>query len=261
LITGASAGLGSEFARQLAPQAKALILVARRIDRLEALKNELERPGLTIHTRQADLSNRAEVESLLEWLKANAGGLNLLINNAGIGDHGLFEESDWNKTAHMLDVNIWALTRLSYALLPVLRKQSRSAILNVSSIAGFIPIPGETVYAASKAFVTSFSEGLRMELRGTGVRVTALCPGPVSTEFSEVAQRPGKKDPVPAPDLFKVPAWKVVTEGLAWVEKDRPRGIPGLLMTFVMALTVMTPMFILRLAMQGRGRQLSRTQC
>lgn len=250
LITGASSGLGSEFARQLAPQASALILVARRLDRLEALKSELERPGLVIHCRKADLSNRAEVEEFLNWLAAAGLQVNFLVNNAGLGDHGSFAESDWQRVAQMLDVNIGALTRMTHGLLPMLRKQPRAAILNVSSIASLIPIPQLAIYAATKAYVTSFSEALRAELRGSGVRVTALCPGPIPTEFGEVAQRPGKPDPMPAPDIFKLPPRKVVAEALAAVERDCPRVIPGRFLAFVMALTLMTPMPILRMTMK-----------
>jgi len=250
LITGASSGLGTEFARQLAPRASALVLVARRQDRLEALAGELARPGLTIVTHRADLADPGEAAALLRRLEEEALPVNLLINNAGLGDHGFFERSDWERVRQMLGVNIGALTRLTHALLPTLLNQPEAAILNVSSVAGMVPIPKMAVYAATKAYVSSFSESLRAELRDTSVRVTVLCPGPVSTEFGEVAQRLTDPDPLPAPELLKVPAVRVVEEALRAVEADRPRVIPGWLVAAVMLLSAALPLWILRLAMR-----------
>ena len=254
LITGASAGLGAEFARQLAPQARALILVARRQDRLEALRAEIDRPGLTIHCHVADLGDEIQTEALLAALAASGERVSLLINNAGLGDHGFFEESDWPRVAAMLAVNVKALTRHTHALLPEFVRAGRGAILNVSSIASLLPLPKMAVYAATKAYVTSFSEALRAELRGTGVSVTTLCPGPVTTEFASVANRPASGDAMPAPELFKIPAEEVVAAGLAAVERDRARVIPGWLVCIVMTISSLVPIFILRLFLaQRRG--------
>jgi short-subunit dehydrogenase len=252
LITGASSGLGEEFARQLAPHASALILVARRLDRLEALKSELERPGLVIHCHAADLADEVQTEALLASLAASGERVSLLINNAGLGDHGYFEESDWGRVKSMLDVNIKALTRLTHAILPDLIRIGHGAILNVSSIASLLPLPKMAVYAASKAYVTSFSEALRAELRDAGVSVTALCPGPVETEFSSIAQRPDGRDAMPAPQVFKVPAAEVVASGLAAVEHDRARSIPGWLVCIVMTITTLVPIFLLRFFLTQR---------
>jgi hypothetical protein len=254
LITGASSGLGAEFARRLAPHARTLMLVARRAERLEALARELARPGLTVHTFTADLADRAQLDGLLTDLATTGEPLSLLINNAGCGDHGLFEESDWPRVQAMLEVNIHALTRITHALVPQLVKSGRGAILNVSSIASLLPLPQMAVYAASKAYVTSFSEALRAELRGTGISVTAVCPGPVDTEFFTIAERPDSKHTVPAPPLFKVPAAQVVREALSAVRADRARVIPGWLVFLVLTLTSMVPMFLLRLALNQRGR-------
>lgn len=253
LITGASSGLGAEFARQLAPRAETLVLVARRMEKLEALREEIARPGLTIHLQKVDLACPPEVEGLLCWLRESGVAVNFLINNAGLGDHGRFEESDWERVRQMLDVNIGALTRLSFALLPTLREQPKAAILNVSSVAGFLPMPKMAVYAATKAYVNSFTEALRAELRASGGRVVALCPGPVSTEFGAVAQRADKPDPIPAPPIMKVPAAQVVRDGLRAVERDRPRTIPGRFVAAVMLLTAAMPMAILRLAMRKQA--------
>ena len=255
LITGASSGLGLEFARQLAPHASTLILVARRVDRLEALRRELDRPGLTIHCRETDLANDAQVDELMAWLTGHEIPLNFLVNNAGLGDHGSFANSDWERVRRMLCVNIGALTKLTHGLLPILRRQPESAILNVSSVAGFIPMPKMAVYAASKAYVTSFTEALRAELRGSTVRVTTLCPGPVSTEFGKAATREIDPDPIPAPTVLKVPAQVVVARALRAVQHDRARVIPGWLVAFVMMLTAMMPMFIMRMAMGVQARR------
>ena len=176
LITGASAGLGREFARQLAARADTLILVARRDDRLQQLAEELARSGLTVRCHVTDLADSAQLETLLAELAGPSACLDLVINNAGVGDHGLFETSEWPRVRAMLEVNITALTRLTHALLPALIRSGRGAILNVSSIASLLPLPQMAVYAATKAYVTSFSEAIRAELRGTGVSVTALCP-------------------------------------------------------------------------------------
>src|SRR4051812_10951690 len=197
LITGASSGFGQEFARQIAPHARSLILVARRLDRLEKLKAEIDRPGLAVHCHVADLGDEVQTGAFLASLAASGERVTLLINNAGLGDHGFFENSDWSRVEAMLDVNIKALTRLTHALLPELVRAGRGAILNVSSIASFLPLPKMAVYAASKAYVTSFTEALRAEVRDAGISVTALCPGPVNTEFFENAERGAADDRMP----------------------------------------------------------------
>ena len=254
LITGASSGLGREFARQLAPRAATLILVARRAERLEMLKSELERPGLTIHCRQADLSDPAEVEGLIAWLASAGVTPNFLINNAGLGDHGRFETGEWERVRQMLEVNIGALTRLTHALLPILKAQAGAAILNVSSVAGFFPIPKMAVYAASKAYVSSFSEAIRAELRDSGVRVTTLCPGPVFTEFGQVAERVEALETLSAPNQLRVSAPKVVADALRAVENDCARVIPGWLVALTAAFAAALPLAILRYGLNKRGR-------
>jgi short-subunit dehydrogenase len=242
------------LARQLAPQAAALILVARRADRLEDLRLELIRPGLEIHCHVVDVANEAQVTTLLDLLAGSGLKIDLLINNAGVGDHGLFEESDWAKVKAMLDVNVQALTRLTHALLPQLIRSGNGAILNVSSIASYLPIPKMAVYAATKAYVTSFSEAIRGELRGTGVSVTALCPGPVDTEFFDLAERPEAVEQGPAPEIFKVPVAQVASEALEAVLRDRPRVIPGWIVWAVMTFVSLLPFFIVRLFVAQRRR-------
>lgn len=248
LITGASAGIGREFARQLAGRASSLLLVARRQERLEELRDELTKrePNLKVLIRATDLSDDRAVVELFDWLEREKIPIDLLINNAGLGDVGPFSTSELPRVKEMLAVNVTALTLLTRLLLPRMIAQRRGAILNVSSTAGFLPIAGFAVYAATKAYVTSFSEAIRAELHGTGVTVTSLCPGPVPTEFTQVAARPGAK-PDRSPEFVRVSAEEVASAGLAAIEHDRPLVIPGFIMKLGMFLVRIMPLSILRL--------------
>ena len=249
LITGASSGLGREFARQLAIRARSLVLVARREQRLSELRGELTQhhPNLVVHIRETDLADLAQLKELVAWLEREKINVDLLINNAGLGDTGAFATSDLKRNEQMMLVNMVALTSLTRHLVPQMIARKRGGILNVSSSAGFLPIPGFAVYAASKAYVTSFSEALRTELRGTGVSVCALCPGPVHTEFQEVAKRLGGQSES-GPEFVHVSVEQVVHDALAALEADRPLVIPGLAMKLGMFLVRITPMPILRWA-------------
>src|SRR6266480_4104411 len=247
LITGASAGIGREFARQLAGRARSMILVARREDSLVELADELQRehPNLRIHIRKVDLANLAELQDLLQWLDREKLGIDLLINNAGLGDSGPFANSDPVRNSEMTLVNVTALTSLTRHLVPQMITKHHGGILNVSSSAGFLPIPGSAVYAATKAYVTSFSEALRAELRGTGVSVCALCPGPVVTEFQQVAKREGVQPDI-GPNFLVVTVQQVVRDALAALQADRPLIIPGFAMKLLMLLARLMPMPVLR---------------
>jgi len=246
VITGASAGIGREFARQLASRAKLLILVARRRDRLEQLRTELvaKNPGLRVEIREADLSNLEQTMQLAALL-ANEP-IDFLINNAGIGDHGSFATADLIRVNEQVQVNVLALTALTRALLPRMIAQKRGAILNVSSSAGFLPLPGIAVYAATKAFVTSFSEAIRAETRDCRITVTALCPGPVHTEFAEIANRQEDRRKR-RNSLVHVPVEKVARAGLEAIERDKPLVIPGIAIKITMAITRALPLSLLRL--------------
>lgn len=229
LVTGASSGLGAEFARRLAGEAGTLILVARREERLQVLREELVRanPGLRVEVRPCDLADAEQRQALLEALQVDDLMIDLLINNAGLGDVGDLTTAPWEKIDRILQVNTTALTHLTRALLPPMIERGRGCVLNVSSTAGFLPLPAFAVYAATKAYVNSFSEALRFELKGTGVTVTALCPGPVETEFGQVASRPdGGRDFAP-PAFFMVPPGQVVDEALAAARRGKARVIPG----------------------------------
>jgi short-subunit dehydrogenase len=249
LITGASAGIGREFARQLAGRAHSLILVARREEKLSELRDELRQhyPNLTVHIRNTDLGDLAQLNELMAWLDHERIDVDLLINNAGLGDLGPFATSNPIRNEQMILVNMMALTSLTRHFLPQMMERKRGGILNVSSSAGFLPIPTFAIYAATKAYVTSFSEALRAELRGTGVSVSTLCPGPVHTEFQEVAKRPGGQ-PESGPEFVHVSVEQVVRDALKGLESDRPLVIPGLPMKIGMFLIRITPMSILRWA-------------
>lgn len=250
LITGASAGIGREFARQLTGRAGALVLVARRFERLEELRGELTKrdPNLNVLIRAVDLSRAGEVEELCAWLEREKIAVDFLINNAGLGDRGRFATSDPKRVQEMMAVNVVALTALTRALLPAMIEKKRGAILNVSSSAGFVPIGKLAVYAATKAYVTSFSEAIRAELHGTGVTVAALCPGPVHTEFSQVARRNSAKPERSGPEFAHVSVEEVVRVGLQAIEQGKPLAVPGLIMKIAMLLIRVTPMPLLRLA-------------
>jgi short-subunit dehydrogenase len=248
VITGASAGIGREIARQLAQVAGTLILVARRTDRLEALRRELLalNPDLRVVCETLDLAIPEQVEAFAQRLHDDGVELDFLINNAGLGDSGRFESGEWRKIENMLQVNVVALTCLCHQLIPVLRRHRPGAILNVSSIASVLPVPNLAVYAATKAYVSSFSEALRAELRGTGISVTHLCPGPVDTEFQQVARRDGDPERAHAPDFIKVSVELAARAGLRAVSRDHARVFPGVWIKLSALLLGLTPLFILR---------------
>ena len=253
LVTGASAGLGEEFAIQLADLGVAhLVLTARRADRLDELRACLiaSNPSLRVDTIPADLADTAEVTKLIATLGKNGSdgfSCDFLINNAGLGDLGTFETSDPARIESMLAVNITALTRLTRWALPGMLAKREGWICNVGSTAGLIPLPSFAVYAATKAYVNSFSEALRIELRGSGVRVLALCPGPVETEFGQVASRENSKRKFAPPAFLCVSKAEVVRQTLTALARGRGRLIPGLMVRFPMLLAESTPRWILRL--------------
>ena len=254
LITGASAGIGREFARQLTGRAGALVLVARRRDRLDELREELTArdPNLNVHIHVADLMQPSAIDDLVDHLAREQIAIDLLINNAGVGDHGVFATIDPERLNAMLDLNIAALTNLTRALLPAMIERKRGAILNVSSCAGFLPLPRMAVYSATKAYVTSFSEAVHAEVRKNGVTVTALCPGPVHTEFNEVARRPNGHAER-APSFTYVSTERVVQLALDAIERNQPIVIPGLAMKLAMLLVRLAPMPLLRLAFRANA--------
>lgn len=185
LVTGASAGIGRELARVLAPDHD-LILTARRADELHALAAELK-PQAACHVIPSDLAGPAGPGQLADAITAAGLTVDVLVNNAGFGDHGPFIAADQAKLLRMIQVNVTALTELTGRLLPGMVARGRGKVLNVGSVAGFQPGPLMAVYYATKAYVNSLSEALHSELAGTGVTVTCLAPGPTASEFRAVA--------------------------------------------------------------------------
>jgi short-subunit dehydrogenase len=249
LVTGASAGLGEEFAIQLADLGVThLVLTARRADRLEELRKCLVAADSSprVETITADLADASGVTNLIAELDKRGFSPDILINNAGFGDLGTFETSDPAKIESMLAVNVVALTRLTRWALPGMLVKKSGWICNVGSTAGLIPLPTFAVYAATKAYVNSFSEALRIELHGSGIKVLALCPGPVKTEFGRVASRENSKRKFAAPAFLCVNKTDVVRQTLTALACGRARFIPGMV-RFPMLLAESTPRWILRL--------------
>jgi len=228
---------------------------------LQELRDELKAcfPSLEVREYQLDLRDEEGRVGLVNWLESEGIPVDFLVNNAGLGDHGKFVESDYERVRDMLKTNIAALTHLSYLLAPGMLRQGRAAILNVSSVAGFFPLPNMAVYSATKAYVTSFSEALAMELRPRGITVTALCPGPVPTEFFTVATRSGEEGEAAhyqtMPALAASPQ-EVVYAGLQAVARDRCRVVPNPLLAVLVGVALLVPFFITRKILAGAGNRL-----
>lgn len=188
LITGASGGIGLEFARIFAKEKHNLLLVARNKEKLGEVKSELEKNyGVTVHVLSADLTREEEVDKVYAYSEENGLNIDVLVNNAGFGDFGEYSKCDYDKQRDMVDLNVLALMKLTRLYLPSMKEKGRGKILNLASVASFQPGPLMSVYYASKAFVLSFSEALYAELKKTGITVTALCPGPIRTGFEKAA--------------------------------------------------------------------------
>ncbi|MGH2962865.1 MAG: SDR family NAD(P)-dependent oxidoreductase [Solirubrobacterales bacterium] len=217
LVTGASSGIGEEFARRLSARGHELVLVARRRDRLESLAEEL--PG-TAHVVPCDLAT--EADSLAGKVAELGVEVDLLVNNAGFGTYGHFAELDAKREAEEVRVNCEAVVTLTHAFLPALLDRRRGGVIVVASTAGMQPIPYEAVYSASKAFALRFTEALSEEMRGSGVRILAVNPGPVPTEWQAIA---GHDDTGIVPG--EIPAEQVVRESLEAYDAGRRSVIPG----------------------------------
>jgi hypothetical protein len=220
LITGASAGLGAEFARQCRRQGAELVLVARRKERLEALTAAIG-DG---HAIAADLAEDGAAARLIEQVEGLGLTVETLINNAGFGLSGRFASLPMARQTEMIDLNLRTLTELCRLALPGMIERRRGFILNVASTAAFQAGPNMAVYYAGKAYVLSLTEALHQELKGSGIHVTALCPGPIATEFFDVAGAADGRLAKVATD----PA-RVVSAGLAGLARNRAIVVPGLM--------------------------------
>jgi uncharacterized protein len=225
LITGASAGIGEEFARQLARRGSDLILVARRKDRLEKLAEEVP---TTAHVIECDLVS--EAAKLPDKVAKLGVAVDLLINNAGFGTRGRFLELDPEREAEIVRVNCEAIVTLTHAFLPAMVERRRGGLITVASTAGMQPLPYETTYGASKAFAISFMEALSMELRGTGVRCLVVNPGPVKTEWQQVAGYDENTRMMPG----MISAEECAADALRAYDRGKRSVIPGRLFPWVM---------------------------
>jgi len=219
LITGASAGLGVEFARQCVKRGEEVILVARRRDRLNKLATELGKA----HVIAADLSKPKAAEKLFAEVASRGLWVRTLINNAGFGLRGRFDALALDRQLEMIDLNIRSLTNLAFVALDNMRAHGGGAILNVASTAAFQPGPNMAVYFATKAYVLSFTEALHEEWKDRGIKVSALCPGPTRTEFGDVA---GIKT-LGSFDRLAMEAEPVVRAGLEGLDRNQAVVIPG----------------------------------
>ncbi len=240
LVTGASSGIGEAIARELGNEGVQLVVVARRAERLEEFAQAF--PGTEVIA--CDLQTK-EGRSVVEArLASNDAPIDLLVNNAGFGTSGHLEDIDPDRSEGEVDLNVVALTRLTRAALPRMLAARRGWVLNMSSVVAFQPAPLLTVYAATKAYVQSFSEGLHEELRGTGVTITALCPGLTKTEFQSVSNTEHFQSRYPA--MAWLDAVRVARDGLRDCAKGRAVSVPGLQYKSVVAVSGITPRRALR---------------
>jgi uncharacterized protein len=243
LITGASSGIGLELTKCFAADGCRLILVARNTPALEKLAEELrEKNKIEVIVLTADLSLTETPKLIFQELSAQKISVDVLVNNAGFGAIGAFAQLPLERQSEMIQVNITALMELTGLFLPGMIERRRGGILNVSSVAGFVPGPGMAIYYATKAFVLSFTEALAAELEGTGVKVTALCPGPTPTNFGNVA---GSKNV----RLIRAPrtsAEKVARNGHTAFRRGQTISIPGSQNKFVVSVARLMPRKLIR---------------
>ena len=238
LITGASAGLGAEFARQCAARGERVVLVARRKERLEELAEQIGGAEIIV----ADLSEPGAGTKVVAEAMTRDLWIRTLINNAGFGLIGKFEELSLARQLEMIDLNVRALTNLTYVVLNDMRLRGEGAILNVASTAAFQPGPKMAVYFATKAFVLSLTEALHEELKPHGIKVSCLCPGPTRTEFGEVAGFGGNG----LFDHVAMNAKEVVRAGLKGLDKNRAVVVTGWMNKIVAASTRFAPRPVVR---------------
>jgi short-subunit dehydrogenase len=254
VITGASAGIGVELARVFARAGHQLALVARREDRLRALADEIaataKRRPIVI---AVDLADAGATRKIADELRAHGAEPQYMVNNAGFGLVGLADLRERVEELAMIDVNVRALTELSIAFIDSLARH-RGGLLNVGSLAGFLPGPGMAVYYATKSYVLSLSEALHSELKGRGVRVSVLCPGPVATEFAE---RAGVKGGL-APGPLTQSAERVAEAGYRGLMRGQRIVVPGLANKFVASVVPLVPRrLLLRLVDSRQSRRRS----
>lgn len=257
IVTGASSGLGEGFAEALAGQGRRMVLVARRKERLEALAQRMRtlHPGVEFLCVPCDLAQAEQRDALLEQLCSLLSGRTLLLNSAGLGDYGDLATARREKIRRLMEVNMLAVAELTHGLLPRMLSDGGD-IINISSLAADVFLPDFALYAASKSFVTSFSEGVRLEVARRGVRVLAVCPGPVHTGFGSVAQRTGfDRGDMPLKSYFYTSADEVVRSTLSALEAGRARVYPSAKVWMSSCLLRMLPLWLLRTVLACRPRR------
>jgi len=244
LVTGATAGIGAEFARQLAARGHDLVLVARDSARLDSAAAQLRAYGVAVEVLPADLADDDGC-ARIEWRCGE--GVDVLVNNAGLGNKGAFHEVDRDSEEHLLRLNVRAVLRLTHAALPPMVARGSGSIVNVSSVAGFAPGARAATYSASKAWVTNFSESLHLQYAEQGVRVLALCPGFTRTEFHSRADM----DVSGIPDRMWLAATDVVRTALADLDAGRSLSVPGAQYKAIVAATRVVPPSLQRVVLKA----------
>ncbi len=240
LITGASSGIGEAMARELAGAGVATVIVARREDRLRVIAEAFD----AVEVLVADLLTAKGQRAVAKRIGSSSKPIELVVNNAGFGTNGVFAELDVDRLSDEVELNVAALTRLSHAALAAMMPRGRGWLLNVSSVASFQPAPKLAVYAATKAYVTSLTESLHEEARGTGVHVTAVCPGLTRTEFMAVSNTDTYADQFPG--FVWTSADQVVRTALADVIANRALSVPGAQYKAMTVAVNMTPRWLRR---------------
>jgi uncharacterized protein len=226
LVTGASSGIGAAIARELASRGYSVALVARREERLRSLATDLtSEHGVAAEAISCDLGDPDERDRLADELRGRGRSVEVLVNNAGFGHQADFATSPRERMVEMVRLNVEAVVDLTSRFMGPMVERGRGTVINIASTAAFQPLPGSAVYAASKSFVLSFSEAIRTELRGSGVTVTAVCPGPVKTEFTEVAGVGGVEDRTPG--AVWMSAEDIARHAVDGAAKDRRVVVPG----------------------------------
>ena len=249
LITGATAGIGASFSRRLAAEGRDLILVARDEQRLEAAAADLrDRYPIAVEVLPADLSTDDGCEVVAARITQDDKPVDTLVNNAGFALYQAFGKAPLADEERLLDLNVRAVLRLTHAAVTAMKSRGKGEIINISSVAGFLPRGAAATYAAGKAWVTSFSEGVSLLLAGTGVTITAVCPGFTHTEFHERA----KADMSGTPSWMWLEADQVVAEGLADARRGKPVSVPSKRYKAIVQLVRLVPRPALRKAMARR---------
>ncbi len=255
LITGASAGIGAEFAQQLAKKGCNLVLIARREEKLKELAQQLEQDfGVNVHIFAADLSDKTIPVKIFNYCQNSQLDVAMLINNAGYGVPGDFEKNSWKKHRDSLQVMLNSLVELCYLFYPQMLENHYGRIINVASLAGFAPpTAGHTLYGATKAFVIRFSHSLHLEGKDKGIHVTALCPGFTYTEFHDVN---GTRSMVSKlPKFMWMSSHEVVSQGIDAVEKNQPIKVNGKINRVIATLSSALPDWIARGLFAGKANK------